>query len=346
MAPPERRGRRLELRLYRPLPLTVAPVHDETLTSYVRRLAGVNRLDGGALRVHLTGGDPRKSARISLNTLALVSGQPATVLRYAILELAAQRDLITMHLTDRPRPGGHARPQCEHCTLSRGHPAAMAWCWHLHEDLVCHRHRRWIGDGRDYAHHGHPDLSGQPDILVANRRHRELIRRHGRLLVIDRFRQATTVCELWHQHRAHDADFSRLMAAFHGKRWRVSPTDPTVHAARYPQVVALTRLLASPTWGAKAQQNWPEPTEFIHEIRRTVAPRYIWVLDRNQGKHDPLVEVIAADYEDRPIRDGLAHDDLGFETIQDPRLTDYWRARREVALVEQVNDKGQRERRD
>jgi len=219
-------------RPHRPLPLTVVPVENETLTSYLRRLAAVNRLDSEALRVHLTG-DERKSARVGLDTLALVSGQPCHVLRYAILELAAPRDLHAAHVAARPRPGRWSRPQCQHCTLSRGHGMAAAWCWNLHEDLLCFRHRRWIGDGRDYAHHAQPDLSGHPDILAANRGHRRLIRRHGRHTVMTAFREATYICDRWHQRRAHDEEFSRIMRIFHGPHWQVSATDPTIHAARY-----------------------------------------------------------------------------------------------------------------
>lgn len=308
-----------------PLPLPVVPVENETLTSYLRRLAAANRLDSEALRVYLTG-DKRKSARVGLDTLALVSGQPCHVLRYAVLELAAPRDLHAAHVVARPRPGGWARPQCQHCTLSRGHGTAAAWCWNLHEDLLCFRHRRWIGDGPDYAHHAQPDLSGHPDILAANRRHRRLIRRHGRHAVMTAFREATQICDRWHQRRAHDEEFSRNMCIFHGPHWQVSATDPTIHAARYPQIVSLTRLLASPICREKALQSWPEPTEFIAEVRRTVAPHYTWTL--TGGIHDPLVALLLQDLQPFDDANGTAHPQPAIETIGYPTRINRHRSRR------------------
>lgn len=82
------------------------------------------------------------------------------------------------------------------------------------------------------------------------------------------------------------------MNRFHSGQWRITATDPTVHAARYPQIIALTRLLASPTWQSRCVMNWPEPHEFIHEVRRTVAPNFRWTLQRQYGTHDPLVALV------------------------------------------------------
>jgi len=82
------------------------------------------------------------------------------------------------------------------------------------------------------------------------------------------------------------------MGLFHGHKWRVPASDPTVHAPCYPQIVDLTRLLASPFWRTKAQQDWPEPKEFIDETRRTVAPHFKWTLNHPHGVYDPLVELI------------------------------------------------------
>ena len=82
------------------------------------------------------------------------------------------------------------------------------------------------------------------------------------------------------------------MRIFHGDRWHVRATDPTTQAAQYPQLVALTRLLASPTWWNTALQHMPEPTAFITELRRTVAPYYRWTLRGYHGVRDPLVELL------------------------------------------------------
>ncbi len=275
----------------RPLPRPVTPAADETLTSYLGRLARANRLDAEALRVHLTR-DKRKSASVPVETLAVLSGQPRRALAYAILELCSRDELATMRLNGRPRPGNGGRAPCLNCTLARGHRGGGVWCWNLHDGVVCHKHRRWIGDGTDHPLPGQPDLSRQPEILQANLRHRRLIRWHGRTVATTAYREARYICDRWHQRGEHDQDFERLMSVFHPGHWRLSPSDPTIHAARYPQIIALAALLASPFWQAAAEQQWPEPTMFTDEVRRTVAPRFRWTLNRPYGAFNPLVELV------------------------------------------------------
>ena len=65
--------------------------------------------------------------------------------------------------------------------------------------------------------------------------------------------------------------------------------------AAYPQAVALTRLLASPYWRERILgKDWPWPEEFETELRRTVAPGYIWgIYPRTRWRRDrddPLLE--------------------------------------------------------
>lgn len=163
------------------------------------------------------------------------------------------------------------------------------WCWDQPHQVICFRHLRWLGD---IPTKGQPDLSGQPEILAVNRRHHRLIRRHGRETTGLAFARARYVCQVWDRRGEHQEQFQRLMSLFHGPSWRVSAFDPTVHAASYPQIVALTRLLASPFWWTKSHQDWPELTEFAAELRRTVAPDFRWALHRSYGVSDPLVELI------------------------------------------------------
>ncbi len=277
------------VRILRPLPRTVAPVADETLQSYLWRLARANRLDDTALRKHLTG-KISKFATISSGTLALVSGQPEHVLRWALPELAQPGD---PQLPGRVPPGTGGRLACSWCALVRRHHADVAWCWNDHDHVVCHRHRRWIGDGNDQPDSGQPDLTDQPDILQANRRHHRLVRRVGRYRATIAYQQARTICSRWHRNDDHDDDFQRLMLRFHGPHWQVSRSHPTLFAARYPQIVALTTLLASAYWQSAAQRQWPEPTKFINQVRRDIAPHYRWTLRPHHGIRDPLTELIA-----------------------------------------------------
>jgi hypothetical protein len=75
------------------------------------------------------------------------------------------------------------------------------------------------------------------------------------------------------------------MAIFHGPDWRMPPTDPTIAASIYPQVVALTRLLITPHWQALTKSS-PGRDRFLQELRSTVAAGYTWP-DKIQSP-DPL----------------------------------------------------------
>lgn len=166
-------------------------------------------------------------------------------------------------------------------------------CWRRREDVACHRHRRSIGAGTETF--GPLGLTATPEILRANRLHHRLIRRHGRDAVAAAFDAAARICGKWHDryHDKHDDDFQRLLRTFHGPRWTLPTNHPTVHAA-YPQVVALTRLLSSPHWLDLAMREPPERDQFLHELRRTVAPRFKWrsQIARGGPYSEPLIEGI------------------------------------------------------
>jgi hypothetical protein len=67
------------------------------------------------------------------------------------------------------------------------------------------------------------------------------------------------------------------MRIFHGPGWRVPPASPAIAAAIYPQVIALTRLLASPYWLSLAASGDDASQErYYRELRQTVAPAYAW----------------------------------------------------------------------
>ena len=67
------------------------------------------------------------------------------------------------------------------------------------------------------------------------------------------------------------------MRTFAGSDWRVYPLDPAFAATIYPQVVTLTRLLASPYWQGQGQSGDAAGQQrFASEVSRTVAPGYTW----------------------------------------------------------------------
>lgn len=90
------------------------------------------------------------------------------------------------------------------------------------------------------------------------------------------------------------------MTIFHGRQPRqLAFNDPTIHAAAYPQAVALAGLLASPHWRSLARQHSSGRTRFFDELRATVAPDYPWPCYH----HDPLVEWLFPRHDDPCSRD-------------------------------------------
>jgi hypothetical protein len=313
--------------MLRRLPRTLPPLLNETLGSYLHRLAHANRLSGEALQTHLV--NNIKGAPVTAQQLAVVTGYPVTTLRYAMLELSSPSELARMRVTGRPRPGvRHQRP-CRCCAARRG---AVWWTsvWTTHEDVVCLEHQRWIGT--PFTDGDQPHLARQPDILQANRRHRRLIKRHGREPVRFAIIDATHICEQWRDRDWRDKAFQRRMNIFRDRAPDTPVTGPQVGAATYPEIVALARLLVSPYWRHQAmidnladrtpddavwrhlheeitagRRHWddiPEPiriaaagllregpalARFVKEVKRAVNPDYRWNPWPHYRRFDPLV---------------------------------------------------------
>lgn len=273
--------------MLRPLPRFVAPFRDETITSYLHRLAEPNHIDPAGLRSLLAQSD-RKDAPVPLDRLAAATGMPCRSLGYAMPQICTAGELPSLRVRHRPRARpGWAFLACRPCAA--GQPVTR---WALHDDVVCYRHRRWISKD-----HEQPDLARQPEILHAHRRHRWLIRRHGRDPVMRACRDAQHICIGWRLNGLRDSGFDHRMEIFHGPGWddRDEWAPQTFDAATYPQSVALARLLASPYWRERILgKNWTWHDEFVAELRRTVAPGYVWDnyprTRRRRDRDDPLLE--------------------------------------------------------
>jgi len=280
------RRRRLTMPRGRPSPLLsqlprrVAPFPGEILSSYLRRLAHANCLDPEALRGHIAGRYRQQS--VPADRLAIAAGVPAATLEHALADLDGGKVWI-FRLGQIPIHPMTSGPACGLCAFARG-ATEPVWCRKHPEQVICLRHRRWIGTGAATAQ---PCLDGQPDILQAHKQHLRLVRRFGREQVMIGFAFADHICRQWHAQRQHDEGFRRRMRIFHGPDWEVPAADPTIAAAAYPQVVALARLLISPYWGSLAVSFYHiEHSLFAQEMQNTVAPGYQWPQPR--FSKDPL----------------------------------------------------------
>ena len=254
----------------RTLPRPVKPFPAETLSSYLNRLAYTNRLDPKSLRGYIAEG--QISGTIPVHHLAAVSGMSAMALERAIADLDGRPLASTYYyrkIAIHPQVMGSA---CRHCAAARG-IIQPVMCRKPAERVICLRHRRWTGPGSTGVQ---PSLDRQPDILEAHRQHLRLVRRFGRDEVTMGFEIAAEICSRWLDQREHDEEFNRRLSIFHGPDWRLSPADPTVAAAAYPQVVGLTRLITSPYWQALAVGSHYDRCLFQQEMRRTVAAAYRW----------------------------------------------------------------------
>src|SRR6516164_6572062 len=130
--------------MLRPLPRLVAPFADETITSYLHRLAGPNHIDPAALRRLLAGSD-RKDAPVPLGRLAVITGMPCRSLACAMPQICTPAELSGLPIRNRPRARDWwSFAACRPCVT--GQPVTR---WALHDDVICYRHRRWISTDHD-----------------------------------------------------------------------------------------------------------------------------------------------------------------------------------------------------
>lgn len=262
----------LRLLPLRRLPRTLPPLLNETVHSYLWRLAEANALTGPDLQLHLTGST--KNDTVTAEQFAAITGYPARTLRYAMLELCTPADLASMRVAGRPRPGptswglrwphNRTRYACDHCVAQRGVTrlgSTRPQVWTTHEDVVCLRHRRWLGALHQDAQ---PDLTDLPDIVDANCRHRRLIKLYGREQVRTATADATPICREWSDRIWADQPSHQRIMTFQRQGDETRFIDsPAVDAAAYPEIVALARLFASPYWRHQAMTDNlnPEPVD-------------------------------------------------------------------------------------
>ncbi len=267
----------------RPLPIPLRPADHETVASYVRRLAEANHVPDRELLRHFQASLGPYST-VNIDRLAAGTGMPAAALRLALPELRnlRERTLAVKSGHEVDLSINQIRPACRRCTA--GHAGGRVEHWQAPEINVCLRHRLWIGSGVD-----HPaqqlDIACLPEVVDAQRRHLNLLRRHGRQRATTAHDEASQICWPWQDCREHQQHSQRRLRTLANTRPHDNAHHPSlVHAAIYPEVVALTSLLAADYWRLLAgSADADERHQFRREASRRIEQPY-----RSRSLDDPI----------------------------------------------------------
>jgi hypothetical protein len=221
----------------RRLPITLAPVHWETIDSFTRRLAVVNHLNADDLADTVATRVWKVNAAIkrtfNAENLASISGHSADKLTRALPELRSDPGQLQR------RRALQACPRC-----SRRHRGGTAMLYLPDHQHVCVRHNIWLGslgpNSTDWIRHPGPiDVSPLPAIRAAQRRHHRLVRRHGPRPASHAVRTAVSTWEYVYRPR-HLArrQWERLHILRPGAD-SVSLHDPLAHAVCYPEIITI-----------------------------------------------------------------------------------------------------------
>lgn len=240
----------------RPLPLRVRPFPDETLSSYLHRVERANCLSPGAVK---------RLARVCgtklLSALSQLTGVSASTLIRAIPDLRSQADLDAYpELRGRVTIRARRRTPCTLCAARCDRTGGIA-VWARHQDLLCYRHRRWLGPNE-----GHTTqfwIGDEPDVLEAGRRHRKVVHEHGQRRAAALYGDAIGIVERWFRWRLDLPDAQRLHTRLQQRHGEKRDADLWA-AAYYPTTVALLRIMLS----AQQGQRYRPPARHVLEPAR------------------------------------------------------------------------------
>jgi hypothetical protein len=276
----------------RRLPIRTPPFPNETLRSYTHRVAIANHLPPEEFQDYLRDPVTRRTAVVP-ERLAAVSGWPLSTLQHALPEL--------------PNPGRHepgsppgpwpqhpastrdCDPQvaCRCCAAARGATTTVT-CWAPSHSTVCVKHRRRLGHREvlQQGSNGQVDLTRLPDVVAAAHRHRNLARRYGLRPVWRAYNEIGLHIALrWTQRRDFGRHRNRRLEilGFDPHQWRFGLGEPVLHAAVYPEAVALTGLVLSPHWVSIAADPRQRPRFYLEAARRLNLADY-----QPYSAYDPL----------------------------------------------------------
>jgi hypothetical protein len=228
---------------WRRLPIPLAPAQQETLASWLHRMATAHALVTAELRHHLRIGphlaDDPDELRALARRLAALTGRPADRLTRALPELRVPAPdwLALRHLAQRA---------CPRCTAR--HQAGPVRRLFAHHEYLCVRHGYWIGPPD--ATRGDPPRqpAGRlPELVFAQHRLRRTTRRHGWAATFDATAAATSICV----NLRFSAEHHPLWTLWQRRLDLLMPTGyrrSLFIAAIYPEVCALASVLAAADW--------------------------------------------------------------------------------------------------
>ena len=252
----------------RALPITVRPMGNESVLSYVYRLAEANHLRYPTLFRHIapcTPGKhwlPRTEAYLNaaaVQRLAVLCGHSPQGLARALplFRIPFAHDPSTV--TDQPQLWSRKfSPQraCRRCTLQLGWTGVIL----LHNAAtrrVCERHGMWTY----WEHH---DLATTPEVVKAHRQFRKLIGTRPHILFW--YRRARHIMK---SGKVRERGFPNVLrwreraARLEGPGPGSALTFRRLELIRFPETVALTRFLTDPTWGCPPKTFGPVPRSYL-----------------------------------------------------------------------------------
>lgn len=229
------------LRSLKPLPHHPPPLPDETLESFIERLALANGMHFGQLFARLTE-SRRRTGPVPIDRLARLSSRGPDVLRHALPEYRFPE------LADNPYPRrrhyiGTGTP-CELCTARHCIPShRQVITWTRVDHYICLRHRRWVG----HASLPQFSIADFPVIVKAQIRLRRFTRNTSPGRAYLAMKDAMDILGNEFDRDATFASRRRLNQFFqreHTNRLPQSYRD----AAVFPDVVTLASFLGSNFW--------------------------------------------------------------------------------------------------
>jgi hypothetical protein len=231
------------------LPIRIAPFGGETLPSYLARLTAANYLQESFLKAEAKRHD-------FCQWLSLITGRTEHQLLSALPQLRTAATLDAFpHLFGLASAKALIRHVCTKCVLTRARPKSYPLVFATHEQVICMKHRRWVGS--DGALSCLPSeqfsVANCRQIIVANQRHRRLILRWGRQEIRGRFSDALHALLYWRSHSdlvISDPKVAACRAAL-GIEDCYRPYLPKDVASWYPNTVALTEVFVEQDAGMK-----------------------------------------------------------------------------------------------